>query len=355
MFAVGISPFDMIIKYIDNCFTRYSLIILFILPISLIFHGCKDDDDDSEDFVGNWIELSDFEGVPRSDAVGFTIGDKGYVGTGYDGTDRLNDFWEYDTERNTWMQKADFPGAARNGAVGFGTDTRGYIGTGYDGIKKLKDFWEFNPDSNIWVQKADFGGSARYGAVGFVINNKCYIGTGYDGKYLKDFWEYDPESDMWNQKVSVGGSKRKDAVGFVIYGKGYICTGINNGAYGDDFWEYDPATDTWTEKRSISNATDDDFDDDYTSITGINKTAFSIDGRAFIATGGQGSTSSIVWEYDPVADLWEQKTSFEGVSRIEAVSFTIGNRAYLTTGRSSGYYFDDIWAFEPDSEYDEYD
>lgn len=328
-----------------------------IMLVLLIYLACKDDDenDDSEDLVGNWIELSDFEGVPRSDAVGFSIGDKGYVGTGYDGSERLNDFWEYDVERNTWMQKANFPGGARNGAVGIGTDSKGYIGTGYDGINKLNDFWEFSPDSNKWVQKADFSGSARYGAVGFSINNKCYLGTGFDGNYLKDFWEYDPASDQWEQKVSVGGSKRKDAVGFVINGKGYICDGVNNGVYENDFWEYEPGTDTWTEMRSISNATDEDFDDDYTSLTGINRVAFSINGKGYIATGGQGTASSVVWEYNPVVDLWEQKTSFEGVGRTEAVSFTIDNRAYITTGRSSGYYFDDIWAFEPDSEYDEYD
>jgi hypothetical protein len=38
-------------------------------------------------------ELSDLKGS-RSDAVGFTIGDKAYIGTSYDGSDRLNDFGE---------------------------------------------------------------------------------------------------------------------------------------------------------------------------------------------------------------------------------------------------------------------
>ena len=34
---------------------------------------------------------------------------------------------------NTWTQKADFGGTGRNGAVGFSIGSKGYIGTGYDG------------------------------------------------------------------------------------------------------------------------------------------------------------------------------------------------------------------------------
>jgi N-acetylneuraminic acid mutarotase len=329
---------------------------LLILTIFFVFlTGCEDDDSTSEVLLGNWVNLSDFEGVARTDAVGFSIKDKGYMGTGFDGNDRLNDFWEYDPVRNTWLQKASFPGAARSGAVGYGTDTKGYIGTGYDGINKLNDFYEYDPDSNKWSQKANFKGSARYGAVGFAIGNKGYIGTGYDGHFLKDFWEYDPVSEQWTQKVSLGGSKRKDAIGFVINGKGYICNGMDNGSYESDFWQYDPENDTWIEKRAITDKSDESFDDKYTSIKGIHKVAFSCGGLGYVATGGESTAGSIVWEYDPVTDLWVQKTSFEGSGRIEAVAFAIGNRGYITTGRSSSYYFDDIWAFDPSAEYDEND
>ena len=331
----------------------FRLFVLFLLSI-LIIIACSDDEETSTEYVGNWIKLSDFEGVTRSDAIAFTIGDKGYVGSGFDGYERLSDFWQYDADRNTWTQKADFPGEARNGAVGFGIDNKGYIGTGFNGISRLNDFWQYDADSNKWERKADFGGSERYGAVGFSINNKGYIGTGFDGNYLKDFWEYDPGTDTWTQKMSVGGSKRRDAVAFVINEKGYVCTGINNGTYESDFWEYDPSIDMWTKKNSISDATSDDFDDDYT-IVGINRVAFSLSGKGYVATGGQGSAGIEVWEYDPVTDLWTKKTPFEGSARADAVAFCIGDRAYISTGRSSSYYFDDLWTFDPEAEYNSYD
>ena len=61
------------------------------------------------------------------ECVGFTIGSKGYIGTGYDWQFRLyNDFWEYDPATNAWTQKADFGGTARDRAVGFHRQQRIY-------------------------------------------------------------------------------------------------------------------------------------------------------------------------------------------------------------------------------------
>lgn len=324
------------------------LVLILAVPV---FNSCGEDE---EELVGNWVELSDFDGIPRSDAVGFVIGSKAYLGTGYTGEVRMADFWEYDPVRNTWTQKAEFPGVARNAAIGFGTSTKGYIGTGFDGKNKYNDFYEYDPVQNAWTRKADFAGSARYGAVAMAINNKGYVGTGYDVNYLKDIWQYDPDTDTWTQKTSVGGSKRRDAATFVVNNKGYIVTGIDNGEYQNDLWEYDPATDLWTKKRSIANISDEAYDDEYATITGINKAAFSIGGKGYLATGGQ-TTGSEVWEYNPSTDLWIQKTSFEGSTRADAVGFAIGNRGYVTTGKSGTYYFDDIWGFDPDAVFDDND
>jgi N-acetylneuraminic acid mutarotase len=332
-------------------FRLYALFFFLILFIPFL-NSCQKTDD--EDLSGNWVRLSDFDGLARCDAVGFSVGSKGFIGTGYDGDERLSDFWEYDISKNSWTQKADFPGVARNGAVGFGTDSKGYIGTGFDGKNKLNDFWEYDPSANSWTRKSDFPGSARYSAFGMSINNLGYIGTGFDGNYTKDFWEYNPETDTWAQKTSIGGSKRKDAACFQINGKGYVCTGIDNGTYQNDLWEYDPSTDIWTKKRPISNTSDEDYDNEYSSITGISKVGFSMDGKGYLATGGQTSGTD-VWEYDPTTDLWVERTSFEGSLRADAVGFSIGHLCYLTTGKSGSYYFDDLWSFEPAATYNEDD
>ena len=325
-----------------------SVRILMVSLIVLSAAGCKkDSESDTSDLVGNWFKRSDFEGVPRSAAVAFTIGTRAYVCLGYDGKDRLTDLWEFDTEINNWVRKADFPGAARTGAVAFAIGSKGYVGTGYDGTTRLKDFYEFDPATNSWARVADFGGTARYGAVGFAISGKGFLCSGDDGNFQKDLWAYDRTSDQWTQNVSLSGAKRRSAVAFVIDGKAYVCTGVNNGAYENDLWAYDPTTNAWTGKRAIANVSSDEYDDDYADIVGTSKVAFVIGSKGYVATGGQGTTGSSVWEYDPASDLWTGRTGLEASARMEAVGFAIGIHGYIATGRSGSYYFDDLWGFEP--------
>ncbi|XMO85444.1 kelch repeat-containing protein [Algibacter sp. AS12] len=313
--------------------------ILGLAILSVLFVGCSSDDEDSDEY-GNWVESSSFDGDSRGNAVSFTIGDKGYLVTGYDGDDYLSDTWEYNSESDYWIQKADFPGIARSGAVGFTIDGKGYIGTGYDGTDELKDFWEYNPDSNQWTQKADFAGTARYGAIGFSINGYGYIGTGYDGSEQKDFYKYDASTDSWEQVVGFGGQKRQNASVFVIDDIAYIGTGIHNGSVEYDFYSFDGTT--WTSLTDL----DDDDDDEY--ITFTSSVAFSLNGKGYLTTGISGSITNVCWEYSPLADTWEEVPEFEGSSRQDASAFSFDTKAFVLMGRSSNYYFDDVWEFRPD-------
>jgi len=56
-----------------------------------------------------WVQKKDYGTAVDSTygAIAFSIGNKGYVGTGY-AKRRLNDFWEYDPNTDTWSQKASF-------------------------------------------------------------------------------------------------------------------------------------------------------------------------------------------------------------------------------------------------------
>src|SRR5689334_11761766 len=104
--------------------------------------------------------------------------------------------------QNTWTKKADFGGSARIVAVSFSVGNKGYIGTGSLSTNSgpfVNDFWEYDANTNAWAQKADFGGSTRNNAVGFNIGNKGYIGTGWNAGtgQNNDFWEYDPGTNTW--------------------------------------------------------------------------------------------------------------------------------------------------------------
>lgn len=108
---------------------------------------------ESTDTLGNWIKRSDFEGVARTEAVSFTLNNMGYICSGYDGTARLNDLWQFNQSTGTWRQKASLPGTARNSAVALVAAGKAYVGTGFDGLNRLNDFYQYNDTTNTWVQK----------------------------------------------------------------------------------------------------------------------------------------------------------------------------------------------------------
>ncbi len=199
---------------------------------------------------GTWAKKADLPGIARVSGIGFSIGDKGYLGLGgltFE-TDH-KDFWEYDPAKDVWTQKADFGGGGRSNATAFTIGNKGYVGLGTPSFDEMtNEFWEYDPVLNKWKKKAEFPGGERIHAVGFSIGNKGYVGTGTSGHCCsfvdhKDFWEYDPATDVWTRKADFGGGLRAGPVGFSIGGKGYVGTGGNsNNSSFNDFWEYNPTT-----------------------------------------------------------------------------------------------------------------
>ncbi len=273
----------------------------------------------------------------RYKAVGFSIGSKGYVGTGtrgrfgFTGYHEFDDFWQYDPNSGVWTQKASLP-SSRFGSVGFSIGNKGYIGIGLhhntstDFDNSLQDFLEYNPANNTWTNVGNILGGARYGAVAFTIGNKAYVGTGNNSQNVvtKDFFEFDPSRpNHWIQKKSFGGVARAFATGFAVCGKGYIGTGLVGATTGtDDFWEYDPGTDTWTSKNSF------DGGPCYSS------NGFTICTKGYIIIGvvsGSCDTKHL-WEYDPLGDLWVQRASLPSDFREFPAVFSINGKGYLGTG-----------------------
>ncbi|WP_199121052.1 cadherin-like beta sandwich domain-containing protein [Pedobacter sp. ASV28] len=289
----------------------------------------------------NWVQKTDFGGVGRFYAAGFSIGSKGYIGTGDIGSGYTDDFWEYDSVTGAWTQKANFGGGARGLAIGFSIGNKGYMGTGYVGSYK-NDFWEYDPSANIWTKKADFGGTGRMQAVGFSINNMGYIGTGYDNVgYRNDFWEYNPTSNTWNRKADVGGSGRSGAIGFNIGTKGYIGTGYG-GAEKNDFWEYDPSNNSWTQKANAGTS------GRYTAV------GFSIGSKGYIGSGYRSvypTYPNDLLEYDPPTNTWTTKANLGGIPRAAAIGFSIGGKGYIGTGGNSTNDDKGLWEYTPSYTY----
>ena len=311
---------------------------------------------DPNDCTTGWVRKADWDAGYRFSPVGFSIGTKGYIGTGYTTPGGVpagfKDFWEYTPGGGVmggiWTQKADFGGTARMNAAGFSIGNKGYIGTG----SYTRDFWEYDGDPssstyNTWTRKADFGGTARIGAVGFSIGNKGYLGTGGDD----DFWEYTPGPGFmggsWMQKANFPGTTRYIAVGFPIGNKGYIGTGnVSIGPGGvayQDFWEYTPGSGvmggSWMQKANFGGGV-------RWSAAGFSIGNKGYIGTGFVPTGPYGSNGTAdLWEYIPgpgvMGGTWTFITNFCN-ARGYSVGFSIWNKGYIGMGMSN-YLVGDLW------------
>ncbi len=281
-----------------------------------------------------WNQKADFAGTPGS-ALNFVIGLKGYVVM--QGTSR--DLWEWDQSTNTWAQKADYTGNSTSDQTCFSIGTKGYLGTGYTSgnTAETKEFFEWDQATNVWTAKTNFGGLRRRYAVGFSIGTKGYMGSGYyyssgQGTNLSvnDFWEYDQGTDTWTQKANITGT-RYSAAAFVIGSKAYVGTGRSGNTYWNDLWEYEPNTNVWTQKANMPSSR-------------TLATAFAIGTKGYIGLGSDASGSRIdFWEWDQATNTWLQMSNFPGTSRSARGGFAIGTKGYPNVGTTAT----DFWEFDP--------
>ena len=302
-----------------------------------------------------WTKKANIPGPVRINSVGFSIGTNGYLTTGV-GTPSgvftlYNDLWEWNQLNNTWTQKANLPGGGRYGAVGFAIGEKGYVGTGWTNTS-MEDFWEWDKATNIWTQKATVPGGARWDGIGFSIGTKGYIGTGYiaTNVIVQDLWEWDQTTDTWTRKSDIPSSGlRLGAVAFSIKTKGYIAlgakaaTGFGTGSY-KDLWEWDQAGDTWIRKA--------DFPGGKKSYV----SGFSIGSEGYMGTGmdSVGNTTKDFWRWDQNTNTWQKEADFGGGTRsyITNGSFVIGNKGYFGAGaraRNYGFMDNALWEYQRDT------
>jgi N-acetylneuraminic acid mutarotase len=299
---------------------KYYLWVLLLIPSGI------------STYAQNWVQKADYPHIGVTDkSVSFSIGGKGYVVNFYD-------VREYDPATNSWAQKANFPGANRNAPIGFSIGTKGYYGTGSTMTSKLKDFWEYNSITNSWLQKRDFPGAARELAIAFSIGSKGYLGIGAGSAYyLNDFWEYNPVNDTFIQKANFPGDKRSRSACFPIMNKGYVATGEDSNGIKllNDFWEYNPSNNSWSKKAN------------FPALGRIHPVGVGIGAKGYVGTGFNGVISTFYsdfWEYNPSNNSWTQIANFGGTTRYKAIAFVIGLKMYVGAGEHSTAVYD-FWEY----------
>ncbi len=299
---------------------------------------------------GQWAQKQALTGSVRSFSNGFAIGNKVYVAGGFDGSNALQDFWEYDAGLNTWTQKTDLTMGFRSGAVTFTIGNKGYMCTGNNGFQYLNDLWEYDATLNTWTQKTNFPGDPRDEAVGFVIGTNAYVGTGeqfvvgpnssFTAVY-SDFYEYNSLTDTWAAKASIPGTGRAFAVGVSAGIKGYAGLGGNDDQSNSytDFYEYDPVADTWTAKTS------------YPGTGKADAGIFSIGTDVYVLGGinfPNFSLTAACKKYDALTDTWSTAPNYGGGSVVAPICVNANGEIFAGTGANSGLNpRSDWWKFAP--------
>lgn len=215
----------------------------------------------------SWRQVADFNptnGKGRVGAVAFAIGNEGFVGSGNDGDNDQQDFYKFtpptsSTSMGTWAQVSSIKSKRRD-AFAFVIGNKAYVGGGYNN-GYVYTFYSYNASSDTWTtlhslypdtdpeESDDIKSNDDYNynlerrlAVAFSINGLGYITTGTLNSYLNNTWQYDPNKDIWEQVDTFEGTSRQSAVGFAIGNLGYIATGESGTTYMDDLWKYDPNT-----------------------------------------------------------------------------------------------------------------
>jgi N-acetylneuraminic acid mutarotase len=203
---------------------------------------------------------------PRTEAVGFAIGNTGYVTTGVGGaSEYFNDITKFDMSLNqfdTLSPNNTLPNG-RYAATGFSLNVNGnsygYMGLGIDDSTYYNDFWQYDPIADAWTQEADFGGTPRFGAISFTACGYGYVGLGEDlnSTYRQDVWRYDPYTNVWTFVNHFPGTGRRNAVAFTVNNIAYVGTGWDGNGRTKDFYSFscDSTTGIKTTQQSIASAT----------------------------------------------------------------------------------------------------
>lgn len=318
-------------------FKNKSIVIFLILLSANLF---------ADKFV--WNSKTGYPGVGRHRSSGIGNGKKVYYGLGHVSSGSLNvgyqDWWEYDPATNSWSQKANYPHQS-HGAVGFTIGNKGYMGSGdSETLGAVNDFYEFDPIANTWTAKAScplsndghvsfaINGLGYYGlgnasqlysynpvtnswglvttampgswhGAAFVINNKAY----YLPSYSTTLYMFDPLTNTVTTKAPFIGVGRIAAAGFSVRGQGYIGLGtavFNSPNDLKDFYFYDPVLNMW-----------DTIPKSFPGVRRHFVPCITIGDNVYFGTGTNGTNLADFWAYE-----WKIAVGINEYSQTNSIS-----------------------------------
>jgi len=145
----------------------------------------------------------------RSLHVAAILNDCMYIFGGYDGSNRVNDFYEFSMEHRRWslVPASGIPPSPRDRHVGVTHGNSFYVFAGFDGTQRVNDFFEFSFDTHQWVPVTAGSGippTPRHSHAAVIYGHSMYVFGGYDGSYRSDFHEFNFASNTWSPVAASG-------------------------------------------------------------------------------------------------------------------------------------------------------
>lgn len=113
--------------------------------------------------LNTWTQKKDFPGKSNGASLGMNIGNFGYVFGGYFASSPsyidLKDLWEYNSVNDTWASNNDFPGYERSTTIGFSIGNKLFLGSGSNQTRFLYDWWEYQVNITLPITLINFNGS----------------------------------------------------------------------------------------------------------------------------------------------------------------------------------------------------
>ncbi len=200
---------------------------------------------------------------------------------------------------------------------------------------------------NTWIQRDSVKGPTRANCAAFMLVDDGYLIAGYNGFSKKrSVYSYDIDQDDWDQELSLGGLagdglNRTSAVGFNANGYGFVGLGEGNGFMFKDLWKYDRYTDTWTQMA------------DYGGEARTQAVSFVVGNIAYVGTGKGSDFATLLndfYAYDSETNTWTQISDFPGTPRLDAVGVSMVGKGYVTLGYDGTSFPNDFYEYDPSTD-----
>ena len=203
-----------------------------------------------------------------------------------------------------WAKRAEMP-SPRNSLVGTVYSGKIYLYGGNDDIlhSRSKQIVIYEPATNLWSIGSD-ALTGRGGHAFVTVNDKLYTFGGEGpsaGTWNNQIAAYNPATNAWEIKNNWASPRNSMASG-VINGKVYLAGGRTG--YGATLainQEYDPTLDTWATKAPLIQHRN-------VATSAVYNNRLYVFGGASKTSESQTTILSSVEAYDPVSNIWENKS-----------------------------------------------